>query len=186
MRVIGLLGSPWVERWTGGRRGSRRPARAGTAPTRVRLGAVLPRAASRRVHQPRPPRPARRTARQSPQREISASQAGYDLRRLRAHGLNTRIPGTQSGTDSPTPAATTPRCSPTSTRLLQPGLAQLTDPTHQHPADCAPSPRTISTPSKTSLSRPEPPHEKSCGPSRTSTDRYAQMAADQRRCRKLG
>ena len=51
----------------------------------------------------------------------------YDLRRLRAHGLITRIRAA-TATGSPTPGCTTPCCSPIHTRLLLPGLAQLADP----------------------------------------------------------
>jgi hypothetical protein len=39
--------------------------------------------------------------------EISAGQVSYDLRRLRAHGLITRIPK-PTATESPTPDCTTP------------------------------------------------------------------------------
>ena len=52
----------------------------------------------------------------------------YDLRRLRAHGLITRIPHSHRYR-SPTPGCTTRMLlTHVHTRLLLPGLAQLTDP----------------------------------------------------------
>jgi hypothetical protein len=60
--------------------------------------------------------------------EISASQAGYDLRRLRAHGLISRIAGTHRYRLTDTGADHAVLLTHIHTRLLQPGLAQLTDP----------------------------------------------------------
>ena len=60
--------------------------------------------------------------------EISASQAGYDLRRLRAHGLIVRIPGTHRYRLTDTGGGHAALLTHIHTRLLQPGLAQLTDP----------------------------------------------------------
>jgi hypothetical protein len=59
---------------------------------------------------------------------ISASQAGYDLRRLRAHGLITRISGTHRYRLSDTGGEQAMLLTHIHTRLLQPGLAQLLDP----------------------------------------------------------
>jgi hypothetical protein len=60
--------------------------------------------------------------------EITAGQAGYDLRRLRVHGLITRIPGTHRYRLTDTGADHAMLLTHVHTRLLQPGLAQLTDP----------------------------------------------------------
>jgi hypothetical protein len=60
--------------------------------------------------------------------EITAGQAGYDLRRLRAHGLITRIPGTHRYRLTDTGADHAMLLTHIHTQLLQPGLAQLTDP----------------------------------------------------------
>jgi hypothetical protein len=60
--------------------------------------------------------------------EITAGQAGYDLRRLRTHGLITRIPGTHRYRLTDTGADHAMLLTHIHTRLLQPGLAQLTDP----------------------------------------------------------
>jgi hypothetical protein len=60
--------------------------------------------------------------------EISAGQVSYDLRRLRAHGLITRIPGTHRYRLTATAADHAMLLTHIHTRLLQPGLAQLTDP----------------------------------------------------------
>jgi hypothetical protein len=60
--------------------------------------------------------------------EISAGQVSYDLRRLRAHGLITRIPKTHRYQISDTGLHHAMLITHLHTRLLQPGLAQLTDP----------------------------------------------------------
>ena len=60
--------------------------------------------------------------------EISPSQAGYDLRRLRAHVLISRIPGTHRYRLTDTGGEHAMLLTHIHTRLLQPGLAQLTDP----------------------------------------------------------
>ena len=78
---------------------------------------------------------------------ISAGQMSYDLRRLRAHGL-IAASRAATATGSPRPGCTQPCCSTTPTRLLMPGLAQLTDPTRPHPA-CAPPPATTAGPRST-------------------------------------
>ncbi|WP_214364527.1 hypothetical protein [Pseudonocardia sp. H11422] len=96
------------------------------------------------------PRPARRLA------ELlglaptgpSAGQVGYDLRRLRTHGLIARAPAA-TATGSPTPGRPTPNWSPTSTPASpSPGRpsSPTPTPTHPHPAPCAPPPATTSTP----------------------------------------
>jgi len=60
--------------------------------------------------------------------EITTGQAGYDLRRLRVHGLITRIPGTHRYQLTDTGAGHAMLLTHIHTRLLAPGLAQLTDP----------------------------------------------------------
>jgi hypothetical protein len=60
--------------------------------------------------------------------EISAGQVSYDLRRLRAHGLIERIPKTHRYRISDTGLHHAMLITHLHTRLLQPGLAQLTDP----------------------------------------------------------
>jgi hypothetical protein len=60
--------------------------------------------------------------------EITTGQAGYDLRRLRVHGLITRIPGTHRYRLTDTGAGHAMLLTHIHTRLLAPGLAQLTDP----------------------------------------------------------
>jgi hypothetical protein len=59
---------------------------------------------------------------------ITAGQVSYDLRRLRAHGLITRIPGTHRYRLTDTGGDHATLLTHIYTRLLQPGLAQLTDP----------------------------------------------------------
>lgn len=60
--------------------------------------------------------------------EISAGQVSYDLRRLRAHGLIARIPGTHRYRLTDTGGDHAMLLTHVHARLLQPGLAQLTDP----------------------------------------------------------
>lgn len=60
--------------------------------------------------------------------EITAGQVTYDLRRLRAHGLIERIPGSHRYQTSDTGLHHAMLITHIDTRLLQPGLAQLTDP----------------------------------------------------------
>ncbi len=60
--------------------------------------------------------------------QLSAGQVSYDLRRLRAHGLITRIPGTHRYQITDTGGHHAMLLTHVHTRLLQPGLAQLTDP----------------------------------------------------------
>jgi hypothetical protein len=60
--------------------------------------------------------------------QISAGQVSYDLRRLRAHGLITRIPGTHRYQITDTGGHHAMLLTHVHTRVLQPGLAQLTDP----------------------------------------------------------
>jgi hypothetical protein len=59
---------------------------------------------------------------------ISAGQMTYDLRRLRAHGLITRIPGSHRYRVTDTGLHHAMLLTHVQTRLLQPGLAQLLDP----------------------------------------------------------
>ncbi|MCA1696441.1 MAG: hypothetical protein LC749_17925, partial [Actinobacteria bacterium] len=60
--------------------------------------------------------------------QITAGQVSYDLRRLRAHSLITRIPGTHRYRASDTGLHHAMLITHIHTRLLRPGLAQLTDP----------------------------------------------------------
>jgi DNA-binding transcriptional ArsR family regulator len=60
--------------------------------------------------------------------DISAGQVSYDLRRLRAHGLITRIPRTHRYRLSDTGGDHAMLLTHIHTRLLQPGLTQLIDP----------------------------------------------------------
>jgi hypothetical protein len=60
--------------------------------------------------------------------EITAGQVSYDLRRLRAHGLIARIPRTHRYRITDTGLHQSALITHIHTRLLQPGLAQLTDP----------------------------------------------------------
>jgi hypothetical protein len=60
--------------------------------------------------------------------QISPGQVSYDLRRLRAHGLITRIPGTHRYQITDTGGHHAMLLTHLHTRLLQPGLAHLTDP----------------------------------------------------------
>jgi hypothetical protein len=60
--------------------------------------------------------------------ELSAGQVSYDLRRLRAHGLITRIPGTHRYQITDTGGHHAMLLTHLHTRLLHPGLAHLTDP----------------------------------------------------------
>jgi hypothetical protein len=60
--------------------------------------------------------------------QLSTGQVSYDLRRLRAHGLITRIPGTHRYRITDTGGHHAMLLTHVHTRLLQPGLAQLTDP----------------------------------------------------------
>ena len=60
--------------------------------------------------------------------EISAGQVSYDLRRLRMHGLIDRIPGSHRYQTSARGLHHAMLITHIDTRLLQPGLAQLTDP----------------------------------------------------------
>ena len=59
---------------------------------------------------------------------ISAGQASYDLRRLRAHGLIHRVPGSHRYRVTDTGLHHAMILTHLQTRLLHPGLAQLTDP----------------------------------------------------------
>jgi hypothetical protein len=59
---------------------------------------------------------------------ITAGQMSYDLRRLRAHGLITRIPRSHRYRLTDTGLHHAMLISHVHTRLLLPGLAQLTDP----------------------------------------------------------
>jgi hypothetical protein len=65
--------------------------------------------------------------------EISAGQVSYDLRRLRAHGLITRIPRSHRYRVSDVGLHHAMLITHLHTRILQPGLAQLTDPTPPAP-----------------------------------------------------
>lgn len=60
--------------------------------------------------------------------EISAGQVSYDLRRLRAHGLIARVPHSHRFRVTDTGLHHAMLITHLQTRILQPGLAQLTDP----------------------------------------------------------
>jgi hypothetical protein len=60
--------------------------------------------------------------------QLSTGQVSYDLRRLRAHGLITRIPGTHRYQITDTGGHHAMLLTHVHTRVLQPGLAHLTDP----------------------------------------------------------
>ena len=60
--------------------------------------------------------------------DITAGQMTYDLRRLRAHGLITRIPRSHRYRVTDTGLHHAMLITHIHTRLLRPGLAQLTDP----------------------------------------------------------
>jgi hypothetical protein len=60
--------------------------------------------------------------------EISAAQISYDLRRLRAHGLIARVPRSHRYRVTDTGLHHAMLITHLHTRILQPGLAQLTDP----------------------------------------------------------
>ena len=60
--------------------------------------------------------------------DIKAGQVTYDLRRLRAHGLINRVPGSHRYRVSDTGLHHAMLITHIDTRLLRPGLAQLTDP----------------------------------------------------------
>ncbi len=74
--------------------------------------------------------------------EISAGQVSYDLRRLRAHGLITRIPKTHRYRITDTGLHHAMLITHLHTRLLQPGLAQLTDPDPPGPSALRTAART--------------------------------------------
>ena len=84
--------------------------------------------------------------------EISAGQVSYDLRRLRAHGLITRIPGTHRYRLTDTGGEHAMLLTHIHTRLLQPGLAQLTDP--DPPAPSAPARRRTHLPARPRSTHP--------------------------------
>ncbi|MCA1708956.1 MAG: hypothetical protein LC808_39040, partial [Actinobacteria bacterium] len=66
--------------------------------------------------------------------EITTGQISYDLRRLRAHGLITRLPGTHRYQVTDTGLHHATLLTHIHTRVLQPGLAQLTDPHPPQPS----------------------------------------------------
>jgi hypothetical protein len=69
-----------------------------------------------------------------PHDAITAGQMTYDLRRLRAHGLITRIPGSHRYRITDTGLHHAMLLTHVHTRVLQPGLAQLLDPAPPRPA----------------------------------------------------
>ena len=66
--------------------------------------------------------------------EITTGPLSYDLRRLRAHGLIEHIPGTHRYRTTDTGLHHAMLLTHINTRLLQPGLAQLTDPNPPAPS----------------------------------------------------
>jgi len=90
---------------------------------------------------------------------ITAGQMSYDLRRLRAHGLITRVPRshryrlTDTGLHHAMLSATsTPGC-------CCPAWPTSPTPTHPHPASYAPRPATTNEPSSTSPRKPDSPRD---------------------------
>jgi DNA-binding transcriptional ArsR family regulator len=67
--------------------------------------------------------------------DLSAGQLSYDLRRLRAHGLITRTPRSHRYRLTETGLHHAMLITHIDTRLLQPGLAQLTDPDPPTPSE---------------------------------------------------
>jgi hypothetical protein len=74
--------------------------------------------------------------------QISAGQVSYDLRRLRAHGLIDRIPGSHRYQTSDRGLHHAMLITHIDTRLLHPGLAQLTDPAPPTPTPLRSAART--------------------------------------------
>jgi hypothetical protein len=74
--------------------------------------------------------------------DISAGQASYDLRRLRAHGLINRVPGSHRYRVTDTGLHHAMILTHLQTRLLRPGLAQLTDPDPPAPSTLRAAART--------------------------------------------
>jgi hypothetical protein len=70
----------------------------------------------------------------TPPSQISPGQVSYDLRRLRAHGLITRIPGTHRYQITDTGVHHAMLLTHVHTRILHPGLAHLTDPNPPGPS----------------------------------------------------
>ncbi|MGH3800651.1 MAG: hypothetical protein ACRDTD_11040 [Pseudonocardiaceae bacterium] len=70
----------------------------------------------------------------TPPHQITPGQVSYDLRRLRTHGLITRVPGTHRYRITDTRLHHAMLLTHLHTRLLQPGLAQLTDPNPPGPS----------------------------------------------------
>jgi hypothetical protein len=66
--------------------------------------------------------------------QLTAGQISYDLRRLRAHGLITRIPRSHRYRVTDTGLHHATLVTHLQTRILQPGLAQLTDPAPPAPS----------------------------------------------------
>ena len=84
----------------------------------------------------------------------------YDLRRLRAHGLITRIPRTHRYRLTDTGLHHAMLLTHVHTRLLLPGLAQLTDPDPPAPSAAARRrPQLPATPSINSPRKPDSPHD---------------------------
>jgi hypothetical protein len=80
----------------------------------------------------------------------------YDLRRLRAHGLITRISGSHRYRVTDTGLHHAMLLTHVHTQVLQPGLARLLDPA---PPACAPPPAPTRRPSTTSPGRAKSPHD---------------------------
>jgi hypothetical protein len=91
--------------------------------------------------------------------ELTAGQVTYDLRRLRAHGLITRIPRSHRYRITDTGLHHAMLLTHIHTRLLQPGLAQLTDPDPPVPTPFGLRPVPTNAPSTNSPRRPDSPHE---------------------------
>jgi hypothetical protein len=88
--------------------------------------------------------------------QFSAGKMTYDLRRLRAHGLITRLPGTHRYQVTDTGLHHALFLTRSRDRLLRTGLAQLAEPNHS-PLRTPAAP--TNTPSMTSPENPAWPHE---------------------------
>jgi hypothetical protein len=86
---------------------------------------------------------------------MTRGQITYDLRRLRVHGLIAKIPGTHRYLITPQGIRQALFLTRVTTRLLIPGLAELTDPTPRPPPGCKPRSAPTKLPSTTSSNRPD-------------------------------
>jgi hypothetical protein len=88
---------------------------------------------------------------------ISAGQVSYDLRRLRVHGLITRVPRSHRYQLTDPGLHHAMLITHIDTKLLRPGLAQLTDPDPPAPSALRAAARNYQQPSTNSPNRPDSP-----------------------------